>query len=40
VAERNCACPNALATAVMTQPDLVPDEVKRRLAPIVGRYLS
>ena len=28
------------ATRIITAPDLVPDEVKRELAPIVGRYMK
>jgi 5'-methylthioadenosine phosphorylase len=39
-AERECACDLALATAFITQPDLIPQETKRRLAPIVGKYLA
>ena len=36
--ERDCACSSALADALVTAPDLVPEEVKRRLEPITGRY--
>jgi 5'-methylthioadenosine phosphorylase len=39
-AERDCECEDALATAILTQRDLIPDEVKERLAPIVGKYLK
>ncbi|MGE0043859.1 MAG: S-methyl-5'-thioadenosine phosphorylase [Vicinamibacterales bacterium] len=35
-----CACGSALATAIITRPDAVPAEVKRDLAPIVGKYLK
>ena len=38
-ATRDCACPSALATALVTAPELVPEETKRRLAPIIGRYM-
>jgi 5'-methylthioadenosine phosphorylase len=38
-AERPCGCKDALATALITRPEAVPDRVKRDLAPIVGRYL-
>ena len=38
-AERDCQCGNALASALITSPALVPDEVKRDLAPIIGRYM-
>lgn len=37
--ERNCDCKDALANAIITQRDMIPDQVKRDLAPIVGRYL-
>jgi 5'-methylthioadenosine phosphorylase len=34
-----CACKDALSNAIVTSPDLVPPETKRRLAPIVGRHM-
>src|SRR5262245_27174691 len=37
---RTCECATALATALITQRDQIPEEVKRDLAPIVGKYLS
>ncbi len=37
---RTCECATALATALITQPDLVPEQTKRELAPIVGKYLK
>lgn len=36
---RPCACKDALSTALITRPDAVPAQVKRDLAPIIGRYL-
>ena len=39
-AERTCPCASALATAIITRPDAVPPEIKRELAPIVGKYLK
>jgi 5'-methylthioadenosine phosphorylase len=36
---RACECANALATAIITRPDVIPEQVKRDLAPIVGKYL-
>jgi 5'-methylthioadenosine phosphorylase len=36
---RDCECANALASALITPADLVPEAVKRELAPIVGRYM-
>jgi 5'-methylthioadenosine phosphorylase len=38
--DRGCACAGALATAIITRPDVVPADVKRELAPIVGKYLK
>jgi len=37
--ERTCECKDALATALITQRDLIPESIKRELAPIVGKYL-
>jgi 5'-methylthioadenosine phosphorylase len=37
---RTCACKDALATAIITRPEHVPDQVKHDLAPIVGRYMK
>ena len=37
---RACPCASALATAIITRPDVVPAETKRELAPIVGKYLT
>ena len=39
-AERTCPCASALATAIITRPDVVPAATKRELAPIVGKYLT
>ncbi|MEX1253598.1 MAG: S-methyl-5'-thioadenosine phosphorylase [Dehalococcoidia bacterium] len=38
-AARDCQCASALATALVTAPELVPEETKRRLGPIVSRYM-
>ena len=38
--ERHCDCANALQSAIITQPDAIPNKVKRDLAPIVGKYLG
>jgi 5'-methylthioadenosine phosphorylase len=35
-----CACKDALATAIITRPELVPAQTKRDLAPIIGRYMN
>ncbi len=34
---RTCACKDALATAIITQASLVPQQTKRDLAPIIGK---
>src|SRR5579859_296933 len=34
-----CGCSSALATALITMPELVPEQLKRDLAPILGKYL-
>ena len=39
-AERGCDCGSTLAAALITQRDLIPQELKKRLAPIVGKYLK
>jgi 5'-methylthioadenosine phosphorylase len=39
-ARRDCACANALATAIVTSFDIVPPETVERLAPIVGKYVQ
>jgi 5'-methylthioadenosine phosphorylase len=38
--ERRVPAHSALKTAIITRPDAVPDQTKRDLAPIVGKYLS
>jgi 5'-methylthioadenosine phosphorylase len=37
---RTCACRDALAAAIITSPDRVPQALKRDLAPIIGRYMK
>jgi 5'-methylthioadenosine phosphorylase len=39
-ADRTCDCGQALATAIITRRDAVPDAVRRDLWPIVGKYLK
>ncbi len=34
-----CPCGSALANALITSPDLVGPELRKRLAPIIGKYL-
>jgi 5'-methylthioadenosine phosphorylase len=37
---RTCSCANALATAIITRPELVPEQTKRDLEPIIGKYIK
>jgi 5'-methylthioadenosine phosphorylase len=37
--ERTCECKDALATALITRRDRIPEKLKRELAPLVGKYL-
>jgi 5'-methylthioadenosine phosphorylase len=37
---RTCGCKDALATAIITRPALVPDQTKRDLEPIIGKYMK
>ncbi len=37
---RTCECARALATAIMTKPEVITPEARQRLAPIVGNYLK
>ena len=39
-AERHCACANALASALITDPPRVSAETRQRLALITGKYLK
>jgi 5'-methylthioadenosine phosphorylase len=36
--ERACGCGNALAAAIITRPDAIPADLRRDLAPIIGKY--
>lgn len=38
--ERDCPCPSALANAMITQKEKISPEARKRLAPIVGKYLE
>lgn len=35
-----CSCSSALANSIVTAPDRIPAEIKRKLEPIVGKYLA
>ncbi|MSQ32927.1 MAG: S-methyl-5'-thioadenosine phosphorylase [Dehalococcoidia bacterium] len=38
-ASRTCPCASALKNAIITAPAAIPVDVKRRLAPLIGKYL-
>jgi 5'-methylthioadenosine phosphorylase len=38
--ERSCECASALKFALITRPDVIPQQVRSDLAPIVGKYLQ
>jgi 5'-methylthioadenosine phosphorylase len=38
--ERSCECGQTLASALITQRDMIPEQVKHDLVPIVGKYLD
>jgi 5'-methylthioadenosine phosphorylase len=38
VGRRDCACESSLREAIITRREQVPEELKRKLAPIAGRY--
>lgn len=37
--ERNCDCKNALASALITNPDMIPDNTRERLDLLVSKYI-
>lgn len=38
--QRTCACKDALATAIITRPEHVPEQTKRELGPIIAKYMK
>jgi len=38
--KRDCPCPTALETAIVTDPKLIPAEQKKKLDLIIGKYLT
>lgn len=38
--KRICPCVNMLENAVMTDPNIIPDEIKKNLKPIIGKYIK
>jgi 5'-methylthioadenosine phosphorylase len=39
-AKRNCECASALKFAIITRPETISAQVKKDLAPIIGKYVS
>ncbi len=37
---RDCECATALATAIITRPEVIPAQTKEELAPIIGKYVK
>jgi len=37
---RDCECATALKTAIVTAPELIPDEPKKKLRLLIGKYLT
>ena len=37
---RTCSCKDALATAIITRPEHIPEHIKKELAPIIGKYMK
>jgi len=40
VADRNCDCESALATALITDPSAIPAETKKKLGPLIQKYIG
>ncbi|MEE8413106.1 MAG: S-methyl-5'-thioadenosine phosphorylase, partial [Dehalococcoidales bacterium] len=38
--KRDCSCPTALATAIVTAPEMIPPEQKEKLNLLIGKYLK
>ncbi len=38
--QRTCACASALSTAIITRPEAIPPQIKKDLAPIIGKYVE
>lgn len=37
---KDCICASALKNAIITDPALIPEQVKKDLAPIIGKYIK
>ena len=38
--KRDCRCGSALKDAIITAPEKIPDDLKAKLVPIIGKYIS
>jgi hypothetical protein len=38
--KRECACGHALESAIITDPQVIPPEVKKGLSLIIGKYIK
>jgi 5'-methylthioadenosine phosphorylase len=38
--ERTCECASALKYALVTRPEMIPDQVRKDLAPLIRKYIS
>ncbi|UCH12113.1 MAG: S-methyl-5'-thioadenosine phosphorylase, partial [Candidatus Omnitrophota bacterium] len=38
--QRNCHCASALKDAIITRPELIPEETKKKLELIIGKYIK
>ena len=38
--ERGCTCPETLKHAIVTQPNAIPQSTKKKLEPIIGKYIK
>ena len=38
--DRTCECASALKHALLTRPDAMSDDVKKDLAPLIGKYVE
>jgi len=38
--KRACVCPNALACAIITSPDAMNPATRKKLQPIIGKYVK
>jgi 5'-methylthioadenosine phosphorylase len=40
VGQRNCPCESALRDAIITRKEDIPEDLRQKLAPVTGRYIS